>query len=176
LNPSNVGVLVARRSRERMADLYVAHAPDAFRLAYLLTGDREAAADIVQDAFVRLVGRFRDLREPQSFGPYLRSTVVNLSRDRFRRLRSERARVSRQRALRHEEGTTEPDVEARDVIGQALRSLPYRQQAALILRYYEDLSEHETAQTLRCSVSAVKALVTRGTSALREKLRGEEWT
>lgn len=158
-----------------MAALYEAHAPDAFRLAYLLTGDREGAADVVQDAFVRLFGRFRDLREPHAFGAYLRRTVVNLCRDRFRRLRSERARNARERSLRAEVARDLPDVETQDAIGQAIRRLPYRQRAALILRYYEDLSEHETADALGCSLSAVKALVTRGTRALRERLRGEVW-
>jgi RNA polymerase sigma-70 factor (sigma-E family) len=158
-----------------MSALYEAHAPEAFRLAYLLTGDREGAADVMQDAFVRLFGRFRDLREPQAFGAYLRRTVVNLCRDRFRRLRSERARDARERSLRAATLGSLPDVEAKDVIGQALRGLPYRQRAALILRYYEDLSEHETADALGCSVSAVKALVTRGMRAMRERLRGEVW-
>lgn len=168
---------MASEPREgRIAELYWAHAPEAMRLAYLLTGDRQAAADVVQDAFVRLFGRFRDIRDPDAFEAYLRRTVVNLSKDRFRRLRSERAREERERGLRREAAESMPDVAERDFMRRALRSLPYRQQAALVLRYFEDLSEHQTAEVLGCSVSAVKSLVARGTNALRERLRGEAWT
>ena len=171
-----VEALPMGRSEERLAELYVAHAPDAYRLAYLLTGDRHAAADIVQDAFVRLFGRFRDLREPAAFHPYLRKTVVNLSRDRFRKLRSDRERLARQESLRQERAAGLPDIEGRDAVIEAVRTLPPRQQAALVLRYFEDLSEQETAEALGCSVSAVKGLVLRATNTLRERLRGEAWT
>src|SRR5207302_804336 len=68
----------------RLGELYRRHAPDAARLGYLLTGDRVLAEDLVQEAFVRMFGRFRDLRNPDAFGAYLRKTVVNLSRSHFR--------------------------------------------------------------------------------------------
>jgi RNA polymerase sigma-70 factor (sigma-E family) len=164
------------RSEERMAELYGAYSQDAYRLAYLLTGDRHPAADVVQDAFVRLFGRFRDLREPAAFPSYLRATVVNLSRDRFRKLRSDRRRLARQGSLREERAPGIPDIEGRDAVMDALRTLPPRQQAVLVLRYYEDLSEQDTAAALGCSVSAVKGLVLRATNTLRQKLRGEAWT
>jgi RNA polymerase sigma-70 factor (sigma-E family) len=164
------------RGDERMAALYDAHAPDAYRLAYLLTGDREVATDIVQDAFVRLFAHFRELREPAAFPWYLRRTVVNLSRDRYRKLRSERKRDVRLQSLKRGETADPADVESRIIITQALRALPHRQRAALVLRYYEDLSERQTAEVLRCSVPAVKALVARGADALREALRGAAWT
>ena len=118
-----------------MAELYTAHAPDALRLAYVLTGDGHAARDIVQDAFVRLFGKFRDIRDPSAFGSYLRTTVVNLSRDRFRKLRSERRREMRQRSLRQEVSSEPPDVESRHVVRRALMALPSRQRAAVVLRY-----------------------------------------
>ena len=171
----SLGVRPMGRSEERMADLFALHAPDAYRLAYLLTGDRHGAADIVQDAFVRLFGRFRDIREPAAFRSYLRTTVVNLSRDRFRKLRSDRERVAREVSLRQDRAARIPDIESRDSMIAAIRALPSRQQAALVLRYYEDLSEVETAEVLRCSVSAVKGLVLRATTTLRERLRGEQW-
>lgn len=170
-----VEALPMGRTEERMAELYAVHAPHAYRLAYLLTGDRHAAADIVQDAFVRLFGRFRDIREPAAFRSYLRSTVVNLSRDRFRKLRSDRERLAREASLRQDRAAPTPDIESRDSMIAAIRALPSRQQAALVLRYYEDLSELETAEVLRCSVSAVKGLVLRATTTLRERLRGEPW-
>ena len=82
-----------------LAALYVQHAPAAFRLAYLLTGDIRLAEDLVQEAFVRLIGRFSDLRHPEAFPAYLRRTVVNLSYGTFRHRRVERAYLDRERGL-----------------------------------------------------------------------------
>jgi DNA-directed RNA polymerase specialized sigma24 family protein len=67
-----------------------------------------------------------------------------------------------------------PDVGAREDLWRRVLELPPRQRAALVLRYYEDLSEHDAAQTLGCSVAAMKSLVARGTSALRERIESEE--
>jgi RNA polymerase sigma factor (sigma-70 family) len=75
----------------RLEDLYVRNAPGALRLAYFLTGNRELAEDLVQEAFVRVAGRFRHLRMPDAFDAYLRRTIVNLWRPR-------RLRRGRQRA------------------------------------------------------------------------------
>lgn len=171
-NTTSPGEAVAKRSEQRLDALYWRYAGDAVRLAFLITGDRHAAEDIAQDAFVRLFGRYLDLRNPEAFEVYLRRTVVNLSRDRFRRLKLERDREPRLRSRDHEpeEGSR---VDDRDVIRHALRRLPHRQRAALVLRYYVDLSEEQTADVLRCSVPAVKSLLTRATSSLRKQMRGE---
>lgn len=85
-----LGRSVTTRGEQRLADLYGRHAPDAVRVAFLLTGDQHSAEDIVQDAFVRLFSRFQELRNPDAVETYLRRTVVNLSRDRWRRLKLER--------------------------------------------------------------------------------------
>jgi DNA-directed RNA polymerase specialized sigma24 family protein len=94
--------------------LYEDHAARGFRLAYLLTGDRDLAEDLVQDAFLRLIGRFADLRNPGSFAVYLRRTIVTLSYGLFRRRRTERAYFARQRG--HAERTSDafPDIERKD--------------------------------------------------------------
>src|SRR5262245_23313814 len=76
--------------------LYRTHAADAYRLAYLLTGDRALAEDLTQDAFVKVLGRFRNIRNPDAFWWYLRRTIVNLSRSQFRRRAVERAYLDRQ--------------------------------------------------------------------------------
>src|SRR6058998_3162610 len=87
----------------RLGELYLRHAHDAVRLAYLLTGDRALAEDLVQDAFVRLAGRLVHLRDPCAFDAYLRRTVVNLSRSHFRRKKVERAYLQRAgRAVEHQ--------------------------------------------------------------------------
>lgn len=161
---------VATGERGRMGELYAAHAPEAARLAYLLTGDRALAEDLVHEAFVRLFGRFRDLRDPAAFRAYLRTTVVNLTRSHFRRRRVERSYLERER------GRPEPAVEhpEPDETWDALQRLRPRQRAAIVLRYYEDLSEAQTADLLRCPVGTVKSLVSRGLEQLRTEMsRGE---
>ena len=158
-----------------LADLYVRHVPAANRLAFLLTGDRSQAEDLVHDAFVRCVGRFGHLRAHEAFDAYLRRAIVNLHTSRLRRVRVERAYLSKE-AGRGTDALTSgiPDVAAREDMWRRLGTLPPRQRAVLVLRYYEDLSERETADALRCSVAAVKSLTARATSALREGIRGED--
>ena len=158
-----------------LADLYVRHVPSANRLAFLLTSDRSQSEDLVHDAFVRCVGRFGHLRAHEAFDAYLRRTIVNLHTSRLRRVLVERAYLSKE-AGRGEGTLTSglPDIAWREDMWRRLRTLPPRQRAVLVLRYYEDLSERETADALRCSVAAVKSLTARATSALREGIRGED--
>jgi DNA-directed RNA polymerase specialized sigma24 family protein len=68
------------------------------QLAYLLVGDQEIAQEIAQEAFLRAFGRFADLRKPNSFANYLKTTIVNLSRKHFRRRGLERLYKERLRA------------------------------------------------------------------------------
>lgn len=155
-----------------MAALFERHAPSALRLAYLLTGDRQVAEDLVQDAFVKMFRRWRNLRDPGAFDAYLRKTVVNLARSGFRRKRLEREHLERERrdaAL----PAQAPGFEDREELLRALAKLPDRQRAAVVLRHLEDLSEQQTAHVLDCSISAVKSASSRGIAKLREELRGE---
>ncbi len=155
----------------RLGDLYAAHAPEAARLAYLLTGDRTLAEDLVQEAFVRLFGRFRDLRHPDAFGAYLRMTLVNLSRSHFRRLRVERAYLERERSRPR---LDDVDPNERHEMWEALQRLSPKQRAAIVLRYYEDLTEAQTAEVLGCALGTVKSLVARGFEQLRGELVRDE--
>lgn len=162
------GVDHADAGSDRMAELYALHAPRAARLAYLLTSDRELAEDLTQEAFVRLMRRYHDLRNPASFDAYLRTTVVNLARKHFRHRRVERTHLEKERG-RISSTSDAGVVETREEAWQALRMLPGRQRAALVLRYYEDLSEQETADILGVTVAAVKSLVQRGVATLRKE-------
>jgi RNA polymerase sigma-70 factor (sigma-E family) len=157
----------------RLEDLYVRNAPGALRLAYFLTGNRELAEDLVQEAFVRVAGRFRHLRVPDAFDAYLRRTIVNLSTSQLRRKKLERAYVARhgvEPAI-----TPEPsDPAARDELWRALHTLPERQRAAIVLRFYEDLSEQQSAEILHCSPGAVNQLVVRGMASLRVQIGEDE--
>jgi RNA polymerase sigma-70 factor (sigma-E family) len=153
-----------------MAELYARHVPAGLRLAYLLTGDRAQAEDLAHDAFVRCVGRFSHLRAHHAFDAYLRRAIVNLHTSGLRRLRLERRSVERERHRAAGLTASMPDVAARDELWRALSVLPVRQRAALVLRYYEDLSERDTASALGCSLAAVKSLVARGSETLRDVL------
>jgi RNA polymerase sigma-70 factor (sigma-E family) len=155
----------------RLEDIYVRNAPSALRLAYFLTGDRESAEDLMQEAFVRVAGRFRHLRDPDDLPAYLRRTIVNLFTSQLRRRRVERDWLRRQ-VMQHPI-TTQVDVETRNDLWQAMTLLPERQRAALVLRYYEDLSEGDAAQVLRCSVGALNQLVVRAKAALRDRVQGD---
>jgi len=138
----------------------------------LLTGDRDLAQDVAHEAFVRVAGRFGHLRTPGSFETYLRRTVINLCRDHFRRARLERAYLRRE-AHRPPRVETSPDPGERDELWSAVQALPYRQRAAVVLRFYEDLSEEQVGEALRCSTRAVNALVSRATENLRKRVRRE---
>lgn len=157
----------------RLEDLYVRNAPGALRLAYFLTGNRELAEDLVQEAFVRVAGRFRHLRMPDAFDAYLRRTIVNLYTSQLRRTKLERAYVARHGAdpsIASESG----DPAARDELWLALQTLPERQRAAIVLRFYEDLSEQQSAEILHCSAGALNQLVVRGMATLREQIGDDE--
>lgn len=160
--------------RSRLADLYSAYAPRAVRLAYLLTSDAAAAEEIVQEAFVRIASKLGHLRDPSAFERYLRRTVVNLSRSRGRRLARERKYLEREAAQATVQSLTEPDFAIRDQLFRALKLLPERQRAAVVLRYFEDLSEHQIAEALDCPLGTAKSLLSRGIQALRVSLEGEE--
>ncbi len=153
----------------RLGELFAQHAAAATRLGYLLTGDRAIAEDLVQEAFVRIAGRLGHLRDPSAFQAYLRSTVINLSRMHFRKQKTERTYLEREANLRRPEGT-ERDVTVTEAMRVALLNLPERQRAAIVLRFYEDLSDTATARILRCPPGTVRSLVSRGMETLRREV------
>jgi RNA polymerase sigma factor (sigma-70 family) len=156
----------------RLADLYRWYADDAVRLAYLITGDRAVSEDLVQDAFVKLAGRLVHVREGGGgFEAYLRRTVVNLANSYFRRRKIERRYEQREASmlgfLRDD-----PDIPARVATRAALLKLPVRQRTAIVLRFYVDLSESQTAEVMGCRTGTVKALISQGMDKLRPLMAG----
>lgn len=151
--------------KARLEELYAVQVAPLQRLAFLLTGDHHLAEDITQQAFVRFYRRFLNLRDAAAAPAYLRRTVVNLARSHHRRRRREREH------LRTHEGRPEaawpPNVEEHDLMIQTIANLPYRQRAAIVLRFYEDLSEHQAAEVLNCSPAAMKSLTARAMASLR---------
>jgi RNA polymerase sigma-70 factor (sigma-E family) len=152
---------------DSLGELYVRFAPGGLRLAYLMTGDRATAEDLVQEAFVRFVGRLHSVNDLRAFDAYLRRTVINLSKNHFRRRAIERSDLARQvgegQLVREERDVTEYEA-----MRQALLVLPIRQRAAIVLRYYEDLPEAQIAEVLRCRPATVRSLVSRGLETLRQ--------
>ena len=159
--------------RADLDDLYVRDMPDAVRLAALITGDPDLAQDIAHDAFLRSVGRFRHLRQPEAFEAYLRR-AVNACTSHFRRRRVEAAYLRGQ--ARHPAPVHEPDHGRRDELRAALSALPPRQRAAVVLRYYADLSEQQAGEALGCSAAAVRSMVARAMQTLRERIPRSEDT
>jgi RNA polymerase sigma factor (sigma-70 family) len=155
-----------------LENLYLQHAPSALRFAYFLSGDQETARDPVQDAFVRVAGRFRYLRQPDGFDAYLGRTIVNLNASRLRRVKVERMSLARAAAY-PTVAIVERDPGVSDELWRAILDLPPRQRAAMVLRFCEDLSELQAADIIRCSVKALNQLVVRAMKTLRTQI-GEE--
>jgi len=153
-----------------MAEFYTRYVPAGIRLAYLLTGDPHQAEDLAHEAFIRCVGRFQHLRAHTAFDAYLRRAIVNLHTSSVRHRIVEREWLRREGPRVARETASQADVGGRTDLWNALTTLPPRQRAALVLRYYEDLSERDTADVLGCSLAAVKSLVARGSEALRAHL------
>lgn len=145
-------------------ELYDQHVTRALRLAVLLVGDRHRAEDLVAEAFSRVLPHWRR-GDVLDFGPYLRTAVVNEYRAGIRR---DARGVPF--AAAPEVADLASLVADRAALGAALRALPDRQRAAIVLRYFEDLPELEVARLLDCPVGTIKATVHRGLSRLRTLL------
>jgi len=154
--------------------LYQREAVSLVRLARIFTDDRNAAEDLVQEAFIRLFHSAHRIQDEARVSAYLRSILLNLARDHNRRgLMS----------LRHQDAMTDwsvpeqPDeqvvrTESQATILDALRSLSPRQRDCLVLRFYLELSEGEIARTLEISANSVKTHCRRGLAAMASILEG----
>jgi RNA polymerase sigma-70 factor (sigma-E family) len=157
--------MVQDEDRERALRRFVAERGDRLLgTAALLAGSRDAGEDLMQSALERLLRNWRRVEgDPES---YVRRTLYNLAVDGWRR----------QRLWQRKAVLTEPDppadlaaaVDLRDAVIRMLVQLPPRQRAVVVLRYFEQLSEAETAQALGCSVGTVKSATSRGLARLRE--------
>jgi RNA polymerase sigma-70 factor (sigma-E family) len=162
---------LAVRSEELLDRLYREHAPAALRFALMLTGERELSEDLVQEAFVRVAAKLDSLREPDAFSAYLTRAVANLAKSHFRH---QQVVARHERSLDSRALVVHPvDVVSSDALLVALRRLPMRQRAAIVLRYYNDASHEDIARTLDIPLGTVKSLLSRGLAKLREGVRRE---
>ena len=146
------------------------HHAELSRLAYLLTGEPDAADDLAADALVEVWRHWDRVSAADSPAAYARGVLANLCRNRLRRLGRERRGW---RTLWHENAhiTRGTDVPTVVDVRSALRRLPYRRRACVVLRYAFDLSERETARALGISVGTVKSQTSRGAAQLAALLR-----
>ena len=146
------------------------------RSAYLITGDRSAAEDLLQTALERAYRRWSYCRRRGTPEAYVRRIIVNAATDRWRREQALR-KVSLSEAKVPSLDDARLDVlPVREALIAGLRQLPAGQRAVLVLRYFDDLTEAETARTLGCSVGTVKSQHARAIARLRQMLPDGEFT
>lgn len=154
--------------------LFAAEASRLIAVGQMLTGDRGAAEDLVQDAFVTLYRRWPWLRDKGAAPDYLMAAVVKGSRLTLRRRYSARDITQRVKAERRPES---PSAETSVLVGEQRRevqnllaALPMRQRQVILLRYYADMSEREIADVLAISRGSVKRHASRALASLTRVL------
>jgi RNA polymerase sigma-70 factor (sigma-E family) len=143
------------------------------RSAYLMTSDLAEAEDLVQETLWRVARRWPKVRAMEHPAAYARRILVNLVIDGA----GQRARHAGELAASGRPGPSDPadiraerdlrDVDTQDELLQVLGTLPARQRAVIVLRYWEDLPETEVAAILGCSAGTVKSTASRGLARLR---------
>jgi RNA polymerase sigma-70 factor (sigma-E family) len=168
-----VEIVTAQTPGREVAALYEAHALSLIRLAYVMLGDRPAAEDVVQEAFLGLYQRWNTLRDTASAPGYLRVSVLNGCRMVLRssaRRDDRTARIASELPWESAEATALVSEEYRQLLS-GIRALPPRQREALVLRYYLDLSEEETARSMGIGRGTVKSATSRALAALGQRMQ-----
>lgn len=168
--------MAVRSSRDTSAftEFTSVRSASLFRTAYLLVGDHQLAQDLLQESLVKTYIAWPRLRDVSNAEAYTRRTIVTTA------ISWRRRRSFHERPTELLPDTTVPDpgdaVSTHTAVLVHLRSLPPRQRAAIVLRYYEDLSEAQTAEVMGCSVGAVKSQVSTGLRRLRDHMGPDFFT
>ncbi|WP_371550539.1 SigE family RNA polymerase sigma factor [Streptomyces sp. NBC_00554] len=149
------------------------HYAELARLAYLLTGEPDAADDLAADALLALWHRWDRVRAADHPAAYARGVVANLARTRIRSAVRERRRITLFWSQRDDK-TENPDIPGVVDVQDALRRLPFRKRACVVLRHAFDLSEKDTALALGISVGTVKSQTSKGMAELKRLLGTDE--
>ncbi len=155
------------REQDKSADLVAwieSRQHRLLRVAYLMTGDLHRAEDLLQEALIKLAGRWDRVRDGNP-DAYVRTIIYRDNVSWWRSRREFPAPPSQDVPARHDADATERTLMVRD----ALASLADRQRAVLILRYFDDLSEREAAQILGVSVGTVKSQTAVALTRLRQR-------
>jgi len=152
-------------------DFVVNRGPALLRFAYLLTGDRHRAEDLVQEVLAKVHQRWTRIERAEGAEFYVRTALVrqNISWWRRRSARSEQPVAEVPDT--HAPDNGEQALAARDEMWALLATLPRRQRAVLVLRFYEDLPDADIARLLGCRPATVRSLVHRGLANVKEALR-----
>ena len=165
ISETGVEVGVGVRRDAEFSTYLAARQGSLLRTAYLLTGDRHQAEDLVQTAFAKLYLAWDRVQDRESIDGYVRRILVNENNSVWRR------------AWKRREVATEhlPEAPSRDIYDEGrsaalwglVQTLPRKARAVVVLRYYEELSEAETADVLGISVGTVKSQTSRALATLR---------
>ncbi|CUR59320.1 Sigma-70, region 4 type 2 [metagenome] len=163
------GVEMSEAARDADFSAYMAARQAALlRTAFLLTGDLAAAEDLVQSAFAKLYLSWDKVQNRESLDGYVRRIMINENNSLWRRA-WKRSEVTT--AVMPDRPVTDEYDEGRvAAVWELVRSLPRKQRAVIVLRYYEHLSEAEIAHTLGVSTGTVKSQASRALAALRERV------
>jgi RNA polymerase sigma-70 factor (sigma-E family) len=156
--------------------LYREHYRSLVRLASILVDDVTTCEELVQDAFVAVLGRTTRWLDAEKAAAYLRSAVLNQARSHLRKQQVRRRWLRSVEPPPNQEGADGAALlgaESTEML-TALRKLPDRQREVLALRYYLDLSEAEIAAALGISTGSVKTHAHRGLAALALRFEGVE--
>jgi RNA polymerase sigma-70 factor (sigma-E family) len=163
---------VDQQTDEAFAAFVAAQQRALLRTAYLLTGDRDSARDLVQTALARTYLRWRHIRRTDAPEVYVRRVMVTTHAGWFRRRVDEVLQADPPERGLADAVDAADAIDERDAMWTLLRMLPPGQRACVVLRYYEDLSEREVAEALGCSVGSVKRQTSRAMDKLRTALGG----
>jgi RNA polymerase sigma-70 factor (sigma-E family) len=163
------------RSKREFERFVAAGADDLVRTAYLMGWDLAEAEDLVQESLMRVAKRWPRVRSMEHPLAYARRILVNLALDGAERRSRHRGELDTHDGVqeRADEASSRDlaQIDAQSEVVQALATLPPRQRAVLVLRYFVDLPEAEVAATLGCSLGTVKSTTSRGLARLEQELR-----
>jgi RNA polymerase sigma-70 factor (sigma-E family) len=147
------------------------HTPALLRTAYLLTGNAQNAEELVQDTHVRLYPKWDRVAAADVPLAYVRRSLTN-GYINYQRRAARREYAHDDVPERIDPHDAVMQLADRDEIWAGLRYLPERQRAALVLRFFEDLTDEESAAALGCRVGTVRSLISRGLATLRAQMTG----
>lgn len=160
----------AQQDKDAEFEAYMAaRQPSLLRTAYLISGDRHTAEDLVQTALAKLYLSWDRVHDRHMLDGYVRRIIVNEHNSLWRRAWKKRE-LSTDTLPDDRTVTHEHDEGQRDALWEFVQTLPRRQRAVIVLRYYEDLSEAEIAETLGVSVGTVKSQASRALAAMRSRV------
>ncbi len=156
------------RDTSAFSEFVEARSHALLRTAYLMVGDHQLAQDLLQEALIKTLIAWPRLRDPEKVDAYARRTVVTTA------ITWRRRRSFHERPAAFPSDGPGPDqadhFATHQLLIAHLRGLPPRQRAAIVLRYYEDLTLAQTAEIMGCSVGSVKSHVSIGLGKLRERM------